>query len=83
VSGSSDGTIVFLNTLDGSILARLHCFPLENEFLFECPADPAFPNGLFYTTNRNFIEVTDLNRETGKVEILDLRDPSGPRTLTG
>jgi len=75
VSGSSDGTIVFLNTADGRLLARLHCFPQENEFLFECPRDIAFPHGLFFTTNRNFIEVTDMNRETGRMEIMDLSDP--------
>ena len=74
VSGSSDGTVAFISADTGSLLARLECFPAENEFIFECPPDKAFPNGFFYTTNKEFIEVVLDDPENGKKEILGQKD---------
>jgi len=75
VSGSSDGTVAFVSAETGQLLSRLHCFPVENEFCFECPPDKAFPNGFFYTSNKDFIEVEQIEAESGTKRILDLKDP--------
>lgn len=75
VSGSSDGTVAFVSAETGQLLSKLHCFPVENEFCFECPPDKAFPNGFFYTSNKDFIEVEQIEAESGTKRILDLKDP--------
>jgi len=75
ISGSSDGSVAFVSAETGQLLARLHCYPVENEFLFECPPDKAFPQGFFYTSNKNFIEVIKEDMESGTTRVLDLKDP--------
>ncbi len=75
VSGSSDGTVAFVSAETGLLLARLRCFPVENEFCFECPPDKAFPSGFFYTSNKDFIEVEQDEAESGTKRILDLKNP--------
>ena len=75
ISGSSDGSVVFVSSETGQLLAQLHCFPVENEVLFECPPDKAFPQGFFYTSNKDFIEVVKEDMESGTTRVLDLKDP--------
>ena len=75
VSGSADGSVAFISAETGQLLARLYCFPVENEFLFECPPDKAFENGFFYTSNKDFIEVVQNDMESGIKRVLDLKDP--------
>jgi len=75
ISGSSDGSVAFVSSETGQLLARLHCYPVENEFLFECPPDKAFPQGFFYSSNKNFIEVVKEDMESGITRVLDIKDP--------
>ena len=75
VAGSADGSVAFVSAETGQLLARLHCYPVENEFLFECPPDKAFPQGFFYTSNKSFIEVVKEDKESGTNRVLDLKDP--------
>ncbi len=55
VTGSCDGTICFINA-KGEIVARLMNLA-NNDFLIESPPDQAHPNGFWYTTNYELVNV--------------------------
>ena len=74
VTGSGDGTVVFLSAGSGHILMRFFNLAGENDFLSACPSDKTFPNGFFYTTNKDFIQVSVEERDNGIYKILDLDD---------
>jgi hypothetical protein len=47
----------------------------DNDILVEVPPGKSFPNGFFYTTDTDFIEVIDEN-EVNSPEILEKNDPN-------
>ena len=75
VTGSSDNSISFISTDTGQILAQLLNLQLENDLLISCPPDKIFPNGFFYTTNFDLIQVMTRNNINNINEKLDLDDP--------
>jgi len=75
VTGSGDGTVVFLSADSGQIVATLYNLPVGNDFLITCPQDQAFPAGLFYTTNTGLIQVVSEDKDNQIQEILGLTDP--------
>lgn len=75
VTGSGDGSIVFMAAASGKILVRLMNLPWDNEILLSCPPDKAFPSGFFYTTNRDFIQVVAMDKNRIIKEIMELDDP--------
>lgn len=75
ISGSADGSVAFISADTGQLLVRLYCYPVENEILFDCPPDKAFPDGFFYTSKKDFIEVVQNDMESGENRVLDLNDP--------
>lgn len=75
ITGSRDGSVVFLSADSGQILARLYNLQDKKDFLITCPPDKIFPDGFFYTTNKNFIQVFIEDKEKGIQEKLNLSDP--------
>jgi WD40 repeat protein len=75
VTGSGDGSVAFLSADSGQILAQLLNLPWDNDFLITCPPDKIFPNGFFYTTNKDFIQVVIGDKEKRIRKKLDLSDP--------
>ena len=75
VTGSGDGSVVFLSAGSGQIIARLYNLPGGNDFLITCPEDQAFPAGFFYTNKTDLIQVVMEDKEMSVREILDLNDP--------
>ncbi len=75
VTGSGDGSIAFISTDTGQEMARLLYLPLNNDFLIACPPDKNFPNGFFYTTNKDFIQVIINDEKNLEQRKLDLDDP--------
>jgi WD40 repeat protein len=75
VTGSGNGSIDFLNAITGDKLVQLYNLPWDNEFLASSPPDNALPNGFFYTTNKDFIEVVKEDKSTNIKEKLELNDP--------
>jgi WD40 repeat protein len=73
VTGSLDGTIAFLNN-SGEILAYLFNMPGRNEFLLAAPPDKVFPNGIFYTSSKDFIEVVLIDENRKILKILGIND---------
>lgn len=57
ISGGTDGYISFIDRYTGNIILRMYNLQLENEILAVVPKDKNFPNGYFYTSNNNFIDV--------------------------
>ena len=74
VTGSSDSSIVFLSAESGQILARLINVLNNKDFLITCPPDKTFPDGFFYTTNKNYIEV-DIRHNKRAWKRLQINDP--------
>jgi WD40 repeat protein len=76
VTGSRDGSIALLSTDTGKILAQLHNLPHKDDFLITCPPDKesGFPDGLFYTTNTDLIQVFRWDKEKGIQEKLEVND---------
>jgi WD40 repeat protein len=79
VTGSSDSSVAFLSADTGELLARLHCYPAENQFLFICPpVQKAFPKGFFFTPNLDFVKVyEDKGNDLAPEEL----KPEDPRRL--
>ena len=75
VTGSSDNSISFLSADSGQILAQLLNLQMENDLLISCPQDKIFPNGFFYTTNSDLIQVMTRNNTNNINEKLELDDP--------
>ncbi|OFY80852.1 MAG: hypothetical protein A2V46_02805 [Bacteroidetes bacterium RBG_19FT_COMBO_42_7] len=75
ITGSGDGSVAFLSTGSGQMLAQLYNLPGKNDFLITCPKDQAFPAGFFYTNNTDLIQVVMEDKEGRIREILDLNDP--------
>lgn len=75
VSGSTDGTIVFMD-IQGNMLARLYnlssaellirCFPDEKEIIY--------PGSYFYASDSKFVAVYQINQDTSDREELDRKD---------
>ena len=75
VTGSGDSTVAFLSADSGKILARLKNLLCDRDILISCPPDKTFPNGFFYTSNKNYIEVI-INENKKRVwKKLKLNDP--------
>jgi WD40 repeat protein len=83
VTSSGDGTIAFLSSDSGKVLARLWNLPTDNEFLIACPSDKVFPTGFYYTTNKEFIQVVIENKNKTSQEILDSNDPRRATYING
>ncbi len=77
VTGSRDGTVAFLSTDSGKILAQLINLPNRDDFLITCPPDKkrGFPSGLFYTTNTDLVQVLSWDKESRIHEKLEVNDP--------
>jgi hypothetical protein len=76
VTGSSDGSVAFISADSGQLLARLLNLQCNDDFLITCPPDKTFPNGFFYTTNKDYIQVV---MEDKKKRIQKTLDPDDPR----
>ncbi len=75
VTGCNDGSVSFLSCDTGQTIATLLNLRSNNEFLIICPPDKIFPNGFFYTTNKDLIEVIIADKKKLTPKILDLDDP--------
>ncbi|MDB4583443.1 hypothetical protein N9164_09845 [Draconibacterium sp.] len=76
VIGSIDGRITFLSAETGQILAYLYNLPYENDVIMTSPSDKAFPNGFFYTTSKDIVEVFSVDEKSiiqGKLELYNSR----------
>jgi len=74
VTGSGDGTVLFLSADSGEILAELHNLRESTDFLITCPPDKSFPEGIFFTNNTDLIQVFREDEEKQTHEVLDLND---------
>ena len=75
VTGSSDGSITFLSTDSGQVLARLLNVTSHSDLLITCPPDKFFPRGVFYTTEKDFIRVVEYDKKKKIQKKLDIDDP--------
>jgi WD40 repeat protein len=75
VTGSGDGSITFLSATSGQILAVLINLTQDNDFLIACPPDKAFSTGIFYTNNKDYIQVGAVDKKRIIKERLKLSDP--------
>jgi hypothetical protein len=75
ISGSGDGTVAFLSSATGRILARLYNPNGSPDFIIACPPDKNFPSGFFYTSNKDLIKVVKEDRETKIKKELEMNDP--------
>ena len=75
VTGSGDGCVTFISAGSGKTLANLHNLLRNNNVLITCPPDKNFPQGFFYTTNKDLINVTELDKETGTYSELQFDHP--------
>jgi WD40 repeat protein len=75
ITGSGDGSIAFLSSDSGQVLARLYNIQNSNDFLIICTADKAFPSGFFYTNNDNLLTVHKEDKASMTTETLNPNDP--------
>ena len=75
VVGGGNGSIVFIAADTGQILARLYNLKENGDFLVTCPPDKAFPAGIFYSTNREFIQVVNEDKDKIITETLETGEP--------
>lgn len=73
VTGGTDGLINFINITTGEVLLKMYNFHKDMEMLVSVPGDKNMPNGFFYTTNKDYIEVYAKNKN-GSDKILDKTD---------
>lgn len=57
ISGGTDGLISFIDMTNGKIILQMYNLKEDNELIATVPPDHNFPNGLFYTTDKDFIDV--------------------------
>ncbi len=75
VTGSGDGMVAFVSANTGKILAKLRNLLWDDEIIITCLPDKAFPNGCFYATNEEFIQVYSKDKNRQADEELELNDP--------
>ncbi len=73
VSGGTDGMISFIDTETGKLILRMYNLAMDNEMLVSVPKDMNFPNGYFYTTNNEFVDVYS-EEKNSKLNHLDSND---------
>ena len=70
VSGATDGLINFINAGTGEIILQMFNLKKDKDILVSVPHDKNFPNGYFYTSNKDFIDVYDKNVD-GNFDLLE------------
>ena len=73
VSGGTDGLISFIDIRTGKIILQMYNLKQDNEFVATVPPDKNFPNGFFYTSDKDFIDVY-AEEENNTINVLENTD---------